>query len=105
MRPNAMTQVDDVLETLAMLNDEQRSLVLDFARMLRARSGTMVPDDLSPTGEEYMAWQAAIDARASRALTEFRRRVEAEGLSPDVELERAEWPEDMAPGSKSSVET
>lgn len=105
MRPNATTQVDDVLETLATLNEEQRSLVLDFARMLRARSGTMVPDDLSPTGEEYLAWQAAIDARASRALTEFRRRVEAEGLSPDGELERAEWPEDMAPGSKSSVET
>jgi len=52
MRPNAQTQVGDVLETLPTLNDEQRSL----------------------------------------GLAEFRRRVEAEGLSPDAEPDRAEWP-------------
>jgi hypothetical protein len=36
MRPDATTDVDDVLETLATIHDEQRSLILDFARMLRA---------------------------------------------------------------------
>ncbi|MDO9019731.1 MAG: hypothetical protein Q8S73_34920 [Deltaproteobacteria bacterium] len=105
MRGNAATQVEEVIDALATLDDEQRSLVLDFARMLRARVRTMVPDDLSPTGADYLAWQAAVDVRARQALAEFRRRVEAAGLSPDAELSRSEWPADMAPGSRSSVET
>ena len=100
-----MISLEDVARVIGQLNEQEQSLVIDFARMLRDREQLRVPENMSLEGPEYRAWQERVATRATRVLADQRRRLEALGLPPDGRLPDTEWPPDMAAASKSSVET
>jgi len=99
-----MISAEDISREIAPLSDEQRALVLDFARMLRERDELVLPEG-PLEGRTYEAWRIRLESRSARVLNEQRRRQEAAGIAPDGAIARSEWPDDMAPSSKTSVTT
>lgn len=100
-----MNAVQEIVDVMARLNEEARSLVLDFARLLRDRDGLMIPAAAALDGPSFERWKSAVQKRAVEVLLEQRRRLEAAGLPLDGPLPEALWPGDMAPASETSVET
>jgi hypothetical protein len=88
---------------LAYLSPEQRKMVVDFARRLRRVGSLRLPNGLE--GPEYETWLARVGTRSTEVLSDVRNRLVDAGLDPDGDLPHTEWPEDMAPSSKTSVTT
>lgn len=99
-----MISAEDVSREIAPLSDEQRALVIDFARMLRERDELVLPDG-PLEGQSYEAWRRRLETRSARVLNEQRRRQEAAGIPVHGAIASGDWPEDMAPASKTSVTT
>jgi len=97
--------LDEISEAVEPLNDEQRALVIDFARMLKQRDDIRVPDDVPFEGSTLESWRERVVRRAARVLERNRADLEAVGASPDGTLATSEWPSDMLAGSKTSVAT
>jgi len=100
-----MNSAQDISEVIAALDEDQRALVIDFARLLRARDALMFPAVPGLDGPEYERWQANLQAHAVTVLAEQRLKLERAGLSPDGDLRETEWPEDMRVDSGTSVQT
>ena len=99
-----MISAEDVVREIAPLSDDQRALVIDFARMLHERDEISLPE--TPlNGAGYEAWRARLRTRSARVLNEERRRQQAAGVPADGDLSIALWPDDMRPTSKTSVTT
>ncbi|HEY4188361.1 MAG TPA: hypothetical protein VGP07_25025 [Polyangia bacterium] len=100
-----MISAQDIAEVIAPLNEEARSLVIDFARLLRDRDSLMIPAGVTLDGPAFDRWKAAVQTHARDVLAEHRARLTSAGLPPDGTLPASQWPKDMAPASKTSVET
>ena len=79
-----MLSADDVSREIAALSDEQRALVIDFARMLRERDELVLPRG-PLEGRGFEAWLSRLEARSVRVLNEERRRQEAAGIPVQLE--------------------
>jgi hypothetical protein len=100
-----MISAQDIAEVIAPLNEEARSLVVDFARLLRDRDALMMPSGTPLDGPEFDRWRAAVQAHGRDVLRARRKQMEAAGLPVDGTLPESQWPKDMAPASTTSVET
>lgn len=97
--------LDEISDAIEPLNDEQRALVIDFARMLKHRDDIRIAEDVPFEGSNLEGWRERVTRRAARELERSRADLEAMGVSPDGTLAASDWPNDMLAGSKTSVAT
>lgn len=100
-----MISAQDIVDAIAPLNEESRSLLIDFARLLRDRNSLMLPATEMLDGPAFERWRGAVDFNAREVLALHKAKLELAGFPADSEVPESQWPKDMAPASVTSVET
>ena len=98
--------LQDVVRVLEALTEEDQALVLEFANALREREAMRLPSSDPRDESEWRAWVGRVQARGAHVLAREIERMRAAGLADEKgPLPLTSLPEDMDPGSDTSVET
>jgi hypothetical protein len=98
--------VQELMRVVEGLKEEDQALVLAFANAIREREALRLPTSQPRDESEWRAWVGRVQTRGAQVLACEIERMRAAGLTDEKgPRPLTSLPEDMEPGSDTSVET
>jgi hypothetical protein len=98
--------MQEVVRVVEALTEEDQALVLAFANALREREALRLPSSEPRDESEWSAWVGRVQSRGAHVIALEIERMREAGLADEKgPLPLASLPEDMDPGSDTSVGT